>query len=698
MSLEEKLNVTQQYDQPRVGQVDRLGYTGLFYADGSAGVRGWPFASSFPEGLNAAASFDRDLVYRRASAIGAEARAKGINVQFGPGLNLLRSPQGGRGFEYSGTDPYLAGQIAAEHVKGVQSQNVMATMRHYIGNEQEAGRQITSSNIDGRTAHELYLWPFQDAVNAGVVSTMCSYNGLDGIPACSNPKSLGKWLHEELNYQGWVLSDYGAIYDGYEVDSANAGCDSVIGFTVDRGTGNSTGAYPFGPNSMLSEALANGTVSEARLDDMAIRIISAWFKVGQDQNYPPLEREKNALSDDHNALAREIAAKSIVLLKNENNTLPLRNVSYLYVFGQSASVDLYGFPAPLDFSFAPVNDQGTFASGQGSSYSNLPYLITPFEALQQRARIDHSQVFSYLDNFNHTNQATYAAAANALDSPCLVDVRHQCSEGYDRANLMASSEGDETILAVASACAKTIVIYSACGPFNATRWANHENVTAILNAGGGGQEAGNGLVDVLYGDVNPSARLPYTVAQELIDYPYLVDIAEDSELSAEYHQVNYTEGLLIDYRWFDKYNLTPIYEFGYGLSYTTFKYSNLQVQPSTADLEAVHPSNSSSLYDCLALVQVDIRNDGELAGTEIPQLYLGSPAQDAPSKVLRGFEAVPLGVGETRTLSFNLSRRDLSSWDTATDQWRIPSGSFEVYVGASSRDIRLNGDMTFTLH
>lgn len=169
----------------------------------------------------------------------------------------------------------------------------------------------------------------------------------------------------------------------------------------------------------------------------------------------------------------------------------------------------------MDFSFASGNDQGTFASGQGSSYSNLPYLITPFEALQQRARIDHSQVFSYLDNFNHTNQAIYAEAANALDSPCLVDVRHQCSEGYDRANLTASSEGDETILAVASACAKTIVVYSACGPFNATRWANHENVTAVLNAGGGGQEAGNGLVDVLYGDVNPSARLPYTVTQEV---------------------------------------------------------------------------------------------------------------------------------------------------------------------------------------
>lgn len=418
-----------------------------------------------------------------------------------------------------------------QHVTGIQSQGVQAMMRHYINNEQEDGRTWVNSILDDRTAHELYLWPFQDAVHAGVVSAMCSYNGINGTYSCANPTSLGKWLHEELNFQGYVLSDYAAIYEGIEIDAANAGCDTVIGFAQPQ-YGAAATSYtckfpvgnreltpvPWGVNSTLSAAVANGSVSEARLTDMATRIVAAWYQVGQDKKFPALNTNANVLKQSTNALIRELGAKSAVLLKN-TGVLPLRNISDLYVFGNAATVNLEGFPLPVGFSFAIDDDQGTYAGGQGSSYANLPYLITPFEALQARARQSASQVFGYFNNFNHTNQATYAAAAQALGAPCIVDVRQQCSEGYDRRNLSASWEGDETILAVAAQCANTVVIYASCGPFNGTAWANHENVTAIINSGGGGQESGNALVDVLYGDVNPSARLPYTIGNLRSDYP-----------------------------------------------------------------------------------------------------------------------------------------------------------------------------------
>jgi len=343
-------------------------------------------------------------------------------------------------------------------------------------------------------------------------------------------------------------------------------------------------------------------------------------------------------------------------------------------------------------------DQGVFPGGQGSSYANLPYLITPYEALQARAREYSSQVTGYLDNFNHTLQSAYAAQGDALNATCLVDVRHTCSEGYDRANLSASYEGDQTILAVASACRNTIVVYSSCGPFNATLWADHDNVTAILNAGGAGQEAGNALVDVLYGDVNPYARLPYTIGKNIDDYAATVNIDVDIvPLKDSLVAVNYTEGLLVDYRWFDAKNITPIYEFGYGLTYTSFNYTSLYVGPSTATLSPYGSPNSTSLYDCLALITIDVTNTGTVDGTEIPQLYLGSPAPDSPVRVLRGFEAVELRAGERKNIAFNVSRRDLSYWDVISGGWVIPSGTFDVYVGASSRDIRAFGTMSFDL-
>lgn len=276
-------------------------------------------------------------------------------------------------------------------------------------------------------------------------------------------------------------------------------------------------------------------MSYERLDDMVIRIISAWYKLGQDKDYPVFDTNRNVLSKERNELIRELAAKSIVLLKNEREALPLRGGGYISVFGQAASkssleaekwynsvaeerkltesaMKFDGFPSTSGFGFSPSSDPSTFAGGLGASYANLPYLITPYEALQAEARCIGSQINGYFDNFNHSRQASYAAAAGNNGGVCIVDLRDQCGEGWEKANLTASFEGEQTVQAVASTCNNTVVVYSTCGPFNTVGWYDHPNVTAILNAGGLGQETGNAIVDVLFGRVNPSAKLPYTLA------------------------------------------------------------------------------------------------------------------------------------------------------------------------------------------
>lgn len=262
---------------------------------------------------------------------------------------------------------------------------------------------------------------------------------------------------------------------------------------------------------------------------MVTRIVSAWYKMGQDQDYPVWDNNRNVLSKERNELIRELAAKSIVLLKNVNKTLPLKGGGYISVFGQAASASPYqeisdrggadhvavkldGFPSTSGFGFSPFSDPSTFAGGFGASYANLAYLITPYEGLQAEARAVGSQINGYFDNLNHPLQASYAANAGQEGGVCIVDLRTQCGEGYDRQNLSSSFEGEQTVLAVASTCNNTVVVYSSCGPFDTVGWYDHPNVTAILNAGGLGQETGNAIVDVLFGRVNPSAKLPYTLA------------------------------------------------------------------------------------------------------------------------------------------------------------------------------------------
>ncbi|KAI8577923.1 hypothetical protein K450DRAFT_249904 [Umbelopsis ramanniana AG] len=627
--------------------ISKIGWPGLCLQDSPLAVRLAYNVTGGISGINTAATFDRDLVRQRAEDMGDEFRGKGVNIQLGPDVNMARIPESGRNWEGFGEDPYLTGIMGGITVAGVQSKGVIATAKHFIMNEQETDRTTSSSEADDRTIHEIYAWPFARAVEAGVASVMCSYNKVNGTYACENDETLNTILKGELNFQGFVQSDWGATHSGAK--SANAGLDMDMP---------GPDAY-WGPT--LTSQVEAGKVSEDRLNDMATRILAAWYKLGQDSGYPNITVNDNKVDvqGNHKQTIREIGAASAVLLKNINQTLPLSNPKSIGIIGNDADSANYG---PLGCTELPCLS-GTIASGFGSGGSYYPYIISPAAGIQARAP-NSTQVKTSLSNLNII---AAIQIAKSVDYP-IVFVNADAGEAFDRISLNVDTFGNELIEAIAKHNPNTIVVIHAAGPV-LMPWVN--NVKAIVYAGLPGQENGNSIADVLFGDVNPSGRLPYTLAKQSSDYP------AHSTLSPN---VNYSEGLLIGYRWFDAKNITPLYEFGFGLSYTNFSYQNLKITTT--------PSKVT--------VKAQIKNTGQVYGAEVPQLYIGFPkSAQEPPKILRGFDKIKLQPGHTKTVSFVVDvARELSVWDTPSKSWKIVNGKFDAYVGASSRDIRLHGSFS----
>nr|6SZ6_A Chain A, Beta-glucosidase [Thermochaetoides thermophila] len=608
MTLLEKVNLTTgvgwegEQCVGQTGAIPRLGLRSLCLHDSPLGIRGTDYNSAFPSGQTTAATWDRTLFYKRGYAMGKEARGKGINVLLGPVAGPLgRMPAGGRNWEGFSPDPVLTGIAMAETVKGIQDAGVIACAKHLIGDEQEHFRQVgdgfdidesLSSNIDDRTMHELYLWPFADAVRAGVGSVMCAYNQVNNSYSCHNSKLLNGLLKNELGFQGFVMSDWQAQHTG--VASAVAGLD----MTMPGDTVFNSGLSFWGAN--LTVAVLNGTLPAYRLDDMAMRIMAAFFKVRgtQDVDLDPINFSFWTLDtygpihwgakeghqqinfhvdvrEDHSRLIREIAAKGTVLLKNEG-ALPLDKPKFLAVIGEDAGPNHNG-PNSCDDRGCVG---GTLAMGWGSGTANFPYLVTPDAALQAQAIKDGSRYESVLSN--HAME-TIRKVVSQDNVTAVVFVNANSGEGYitvdgnrgDRNNLTLWNGGDELIKNVASWCSNTIVVIHSVGPVLLTDWYDHPNITAILWAGLPGQESGNAITDVLYGKVNPAGRSPFTWGATREGYG--ADVLYDPD-DARVPQQNFTEGVFIDYRYFDKHNTRVIYEFGHGLSYTTFEYRNLQIQ------------------------------------------------------------------------------------------------------------------------
>ncbi|KAL3481343.1 glycosyl hydrolase family 3 N terminal domain-containing protein [Aspergillus californicus] len=669
---------------------ESIPYPSLCLQDGPLSIRFANPVTVFPAGINAGATWDRELIRARGAAMSAEARALGVNVQLGPGCGALgKIPAAGRNWEGFSNDPYLAGVAIAQAIEGMQSSGVQACAKHYILNEQEHNRETISSVADDRTMHELYLWPFYNAVRANVASIMCSYNKVNGSWACENDEILNDLLKGELGFRGYVVSDWNAQHS--TIESANRGLDMTMpgsDFAVPPGS------IYWGNN--LAAVIANGSVPQERLDDMVTRILASWYLVGQDQGHPPVAFSSwdggaasvNVTTPAHGDLARAIARDSIVLLKNANHSLPLRKPGSLAIIGSDAIVNPDGANACTDRGC----NNGTLGQGWGSGTAEYPYLVAPLDAIREKVPRKTRIVTSTTDD------AAAGAEAAAAAETAIVFITSDSGEGYitvegnagDRNNLDPWHDGNALVQAVAQTDTPTIVVVHSVGPIILETILAEPNVVAIVWAGLPGQESGHALVDVLFGDTSPSGKLPYSIAKSEEDY----GAVWTTELTD-----TFTEGLFIDYRHFDQSGISPRYEFGFGLSYTKFEYSNLHIAivatpgPTTGE---VIVGGAADLFEDIGVISAYVRNTGRTSGAEVAQLYIGYPdsAPSTPPKQLRGFDKFHLVAGESGQAIFELTRRDISYWDVVSQKWVVPTGEFKVYVGSSSRDIRLTGRFT----
>ncbi|KAF2084274.1 glycoside hydrolase family 3 protein [Saccharata proteae CBS 121410] len=604
MTLAEKTNITTGtgYFMGRcvgnTGSADRLGIPQLCLQDSALGVKNTENNTAFPAGITVGATWDKALMYARGAAIGAEHRGKGVNVYLGPTVGPLgRKPRGGRNWEGFGADPVLQAVGGAQTIKGAQDQGVIATIKHFIGNEQEKYRMYNplqpgySANIDDRTLHELYLWPFAEGVRAGVGAVMCAYNAVNGSASTQNSYLINGILKDELGFQGLVMSDWLAMIGG--VSSVLAGLDlSMPGDSTVPLLGDAWWSYE------LTKAVLNGTVPLDRLNDMATRILATWYQMGQDQDYPEpnfssytsdakgelypgalispvgVVNEFVNVQGDHADVARQIARDAITLLKNENDTLPLSTTTPLKVFGTDAQANPDGINSCTDKGC----NKGTLGMGWGSGTANYPYMDDPITAIKRRA----GNVTAYLtDDFPSNAEANTGDVAlvfiNADSGENYITVEGNPGDRTD-SGLYAWHDGDKLVQAAAEKHSTVVVIVHTVGPILLENWIDLPSVKAVLFAHLPGQEAGDSLTSILFGDVSPSGHLPYSIPYKESDYPSSVSLV-DFEFGQP--QDTYTEGLYIDYRYLNAQNTTPRYPFGHGLSYTTFTLSNATITALT---------------------------------------------------------------------------------------------------------------------
>ncbi|WYZ44723.1 hypothetical protein EsH8_VIII_000039 [Colletotrichum jinshuiense] len=657
-----------------------INYPSLCLQDGPLGVRYASSVTAFVPGIQAAATWDVELIRQRGALKAAEARGVGVHVMLGPACGALgKTPAAGRNWEGFGPDPYLMGVATRETVQGMQSAGVQATAKHYIANEQELNRETISSNVGDRAMHELYLWPFADAVRANVASVMCSYNKVNGTWACENGGVMDRLLKQELGFPGYVMTDWAATTG--TVSGANAGLDMMM---PGANYNNDPSSVLWGPQ--LKAAVQGGQVSQATLDDKVRRILAAWYLLGQDQgSYPPVNLGLN-VQGNHKDNVRATARDGIVLLKNSGGVLPLKKPKKIAVIGSSSANNPQGINACYDRSC----NVGTLGMGWGSGTVDYPYLVAPLDAMRARAQQDGTQVTA-----SSTDNAQQGASAAGGADAAFVFITADSGEGYitvdgnvgDRNNLDPWHGGNELVRAVAAVNQNVVVVVHSTGPIVLETILAQPGVKAVVWAGLGSQETGNALVDVLWGATNPNGKLPYTIGKRAEDYGTAVSRGSSDSFS---------EGIFIDYRHFDRANIEPRYEFGFGLSYTNYTYSGISVTSTARSgpaVGAVVPGGRADLFEVVATVTATVKNSGAVAGAEVAQLYVTLPAgaPESPPKQLRGFEKLRLAPGESRTATFNLRRKDLSYWDVIGQNWVVPSGTFTVRVGASSRNLPLEG-------
>jgi len=636
MTLDEKISQIHMMDvrdHPReVVGVPRLGIPPFKVTNGPLGAgpgdSGRPEpATALPAALALAASWDPALAHEFGEVAGKEVADRGEDVIEGPGLNIARVPQNGRNFEYFGEDPFLAGRMGTAEVQAIQRQGVIAEVKHFTANNQENHRKTINEVIDERTLREIYLPAFEAAVKDGdAEAVMAAYPSVNGEFCSENTHLLKDILRDEWGFKGFVQSDYTGTTNG--MLAAQAGLDLAM--------------KPDHYSDEIKTAIANGRVPESAVDAMVARRFTVMFRFGM---FDHVRTPKTIPAAEDGAIARAIAEQGAVLLKNNGNTLPLdaRAIRSIAVIGSYAGAAMTG--------------------GGGSSQVRPLYTVTPVDGLKRHLAANVIVTYN-----NGTNVAAAAAAAKSADV-ALVMVGDKDSEGHDRRNLSLPNNQDALVSAVAAANPRTIVILKTGGAV-LMPWL--EAVPAVLEVWYPGEEDGNVVADLLFGDANPSGKLPVTFPR-----------AEDEVPAAtpeQYPGVNgnavYSEKLLVGYRWYDVKNVTPLFPFGYGLSYTTFAVNQLSVSRFSERTGVT--------------VTFNVVNTGPRTGAEVVQVYVVAPPDAGePPKQLKGFAKVKLNPGEKQRVTVRLDRRAFSIWDTGAGHWVLAPGQHQILVGTSSRDLPL---------
>ncbi len=693
MTVEEKVALTHAQSKFSSAGVPRLGIPEVWCTDGPHGIRpevlwdewdqaGWTSDSctAFPALTALAATWDPALADLYGQSIGEEARYRKKDVLLGPGVNIARTPLNGRGFEYMGEDPYLSSRMVVPYVQGVQRNDVAACVKHFALNNQETNRFTTDVTVDDRTLYEIYLPAFQAAVQeGGAWAIMGSYNLYKGYWNCHNPYLLNDILKGEWGFDGVVISDWGGVHD---TDQAiRNGLDMEFGTWTNGLTMGLTNAYDsYYLAQPYLQKIRSGEVGTQELDDKARRILRLIFRTSMS----PRHERGRFTSPEHYAAARKIGAESIVLLKNEGGLLPLRGVRDVLVVGENAVKMM--------------------TVGGGSSSLKVQHEISPLDGLREalpgvNLRYERGYVGDASGEYNGvtTGQdlsesrsaaqliADAVAAARTADAVIFIGglnkSANQDAESSDRLQYGLPYGQDAVIEALAAANPKLVVVNISGNPV-AMPWA--DRVPAILQDWYLGSEAGHSLADVLTGAVNPSGKLPFTFPKALEDGPIKTELqypgVPTGTASGFMRLVReeYTEGIYVGYRWYDAQDITPLWSFGHGLSYTSFAYGEPKL------------SASAMRRGGRLTVSVPVTNTGDVAGAEVVQFYVSDPeaSVDRPVKELKGFGKIWLEPGQTGTVSVSLDERALSFFDADKHAWVAENGRFDILVGASAADIR----------
>ncbi len=673
LSLDEKVSLFYGNGKFWSAGIERLGIDEVQYADGPLGIReelerhswspaGWTTDSAtfFPAGGGLSATWNTDLAYEYGSAMGAEARARNKDYLLAPAVNIQRSPLGGRNYEYFSEDPVLNSNIAVPMIKGIQSQDVAATIKHYAINNQETRRGSIDVQASERAIREIYLPVYKAAVQeADVYSVMCSYNRFRGPYVCENEYLLRDILKGEWGFKGTVMSDWGATHS--TVESALYGLDISMG---NGGEGTYHETYFGDP---LAKAVQDGDVPQSVVDDMASRVVRVLLNVKKND---PTRKTGSINTPEHSELVYKVASESIVLLKNEANLLPLSTseLNSIAVIGDNATQTLssggFGAGVKVVYEVTPLeglknrlpNVEINYAKGYDETYERNGFMRSP------AFKGDPSLVAEAVELAKNSEYALVFIGGNRLVE----------SEASDRTTMELPFGQAELVKAVTAANPNTIVVMVAGTPFDLREI--EPTTSSFVWSWFNGSEAGNAIADVLIGTVNPSGKLPFTIPEKLEDSP----AHATNSFPGNETEVVYEEDILVGYRWFDTKNIDPKYPFGFGLSYSTFKYGSPKINKTRF-----------SANDVLEIT-IPVTNTGDKDGKEIVQAYVRADKSGVmrPAKELKGFTKVSVNAGKTVSSTITFDIKDLAYFNESTMSWVVEPGDYTILIGSSSRDIR----------